>query len=308
MAVYTKLTNQQIEEFLTDYPVGTLVCATGILQGIDNTNYKIETTQGLYVLTIFESRINPDHLPYFLSFMDHLSQSGIICPAPIQTTYQQTIGRLAGKPATLFPFLDGRGVETADITPALCRELGELLGRMHLAGQAFQPRLDNPMGIAAWETRLLKTADKGLPFFEELCFLKNSWPTDLPRGAVHADLFPDNVFILDGHIHGVIDFYFSATDFLTYDLAIVLNAWCFTPDHVYDKEKGTSFLEGYQSVRSLSDIEKSNFQILARGAAMRFLASRLYDLTFHDPNALVTPKDPSEYIKKLEFHRDHKII
>jgi homoserine kinase type II len=147
-----------------------------------------------------------------------------------------------------------------------------------------------------------------LPFLEELCFLKNSWPTDLPCGAVHADLFPDNVFILGGHIHGVIDFYFSATDFLAYDLAIVLNAWCFTPDHAYDEQKGTALFEGYQSVRSLSDIEKSNFQILARGAAMRFLASRLYDLTFHDPNALVTPKDPSEYIKKLEFHRDHKII
>ncbi len=308
MAVYTKLTNREIENFLSDYPVGELVSATGILQGIDNTNYKIETSKGLYVLTIFESRINPDHLPFFLSYMEHLSKNGVICPAPVANKDGITIGSLAGKPATLFPFLNGHGAEFTDITQTVCHELGSLLAKMHIAGQGFTKQLTNPMSIPAWEKRILKTADKGLPFLDEINFLKNNWPTDLPQGAIHADLFPDNVFILDGHIYGVIDFYFSATDFLAYDLAIVLNAWCFTADHQYDADKASAFLDGYQSVRPLEESEKSHFQILARGAAMRFLSSRLYDLTFHDPNALVTPKDPSEYIKKLEFHRDHKIF
>ncbi|HOO50063.1 MAG TPA: homoserine kinase [Alphaproteobacteria bacterium] len=305
MAVYTRVSNQEISIFISEYPVGSFENAEGILQGIDNSNYKVETDLGRFVLTIFEDRVNRDDLPYYLGFMEHLADQGILCPAPVALHTGGVISEIGGKAAALFPFLDGRGVLDTDITPALCGELGEFLARMHMSGQSFPKHRHNCMSFDAWELRLKKVSTPAaLSYLDTLAQLRNLWPTDLPKGAVHADLFPDNVFILDEHIHGVIDFYFSCTDFLAYDLAIVLNAWCFDPDHVLNINKAKEFLDGYQSIRALTEHEKSSFQILGQGAALRFLSSRLHDLTFHDPNALVTPKDPAEYIKKLEFHRD----
>lgn len=308
MAVYTHVSESDLRAFLAHYAVGEIVSAQGILQGVDNSNYHIKTAQGDYVLTIFESRIQPQDIPYYLDFMKHLSDHGVLCPAPVMLKSGEVLSTIANKPAALFPFLDGHNVSQVDITPALCGELGVFLARMHMAGQQHGLRLENGMSFDAWETRLRRVGDAALPYLDILKDVKAHWPKDLPIGSVHADLFPDNVFVLDGHIHGVIDFYFSAMDFLAYDLAIVLNAWCFDADHVLNINKCREFLDGYQSVRPLNAAEKASFQVLAQGAALRFLSSRLHDLTFHDSSALVTPKDPSEYIKKLEFHRDNALF
>lgn len=303
MAVFTSLTKAQIENFLLETQMTDLVSFEGILQGVDNTNYKIETSGHTYILTIFESRINPDDIPYFIGFMKHLSDHGIICPSPIH------LGTIEDKSAALFSFLEGRDVQPADITPSLCHELGLLVGRMHVLGQRFAMTRANSMSIDAWEARLNRVGKESASLYlEELQFLKSNWPKDLPSGAVHADLFPDNVFIKDDHIYGVIDFYFSATDFLAYDLAIVMNAWCFDTHHQLDHDKWNALLSGYESIRPLTQAEKDAYQILCRGAAMRFLSSRLHDLVFHDPQNLVTPKPPAEYIQKLEFHKHAKLF
>ncbi|MDY0030058.1 MAG: homoserine kinase [Pseudobdellovibrionaceae bacterium] len=308
MAVYTHVLESDLCAFLAQYAVGDMMSAQGILQGVDNSNYHVKTAQGDYVLTIFESRIQPQDIPYYLDFMKHLSDHGVLCPAPVMLKSGEVLSNIAYKPAALFPFLDGHNVSQSEITTGMCGELGIFLARMHLAGQGHTKHLKNGMGFDAWETRLRRVGGDAHPYLDILKAVKNQWPANLPTGSIHADLFPDNVFVLDGHIHGVIDFYFSATDFLVYDLAIVLNAWCFDKDHSLDLDKCRAFLDGYHSIRPLSDAEKSSFQILAQGAALRFLSSRLHDLTFHDPSALVTPKDPTEYIKKLEFHRDNAIF
>lgn len=301
MAVFTHLTKTQIENFLLESELTDLESFEGILQGVDNTNYKIETSGGQkYVLTVFENRINPKDIPYFIGFMKHLSDNGIICPFPVH------LGKIDTKHAAIFSFLDGRDVKQDDITPTLCNELGILLARMHLLGQSFQMTRDNSIAMDAWEFRLNRVGDAAYDHLKELQFLKTHWPKDLPKGSVHADLFPDNVFIKDGHIYGVIDFYFSATDFLAYDLAIVMNAWCFNSDNQLNDDKWNALLSGYQSIRPLTGAEKDAYHILCRGAAMRFLSSRLHDLTFHDPQNLVTPKPPDEYISIYKYHKNKK--
>lgn len=330
MAVFTPLDRNDIEQALSYYNAGSLLAFEGILQGVDNTNYKIETTQGKYILTIFESRIDPNDLPYFLNFMAHLSENGIVCPAPIppsssfrrrpesisiQSSWtpafagvtNSSIIHIKSKPAALFSFLDGHDVKKMDITPALCYELGAVLGKMHIAGQSFPESRKNSMSFDAWESRFHKIGHVAQPYLKRLRHIKTEWPKDLPKGAVHLDLFPDNVFIKDYHIYGVIDFYFSATDFLAYDLAIVMNAWCFDDTH-FNEQKWLKLLEGYQSIRQLTPDEKQHFQTLCQGAALRFLSSRLHDYLFHDPKNLVTPKSPDEYIEKLEFHKHAKLF
>jgi len=332
MAVFTPLSKEQIENFLLSYSVGKLISFQGILQGVDNTNYKIQTTTGQYILTVFESRINPNDLPYYLGFMEHLSQNEIICPSPIPPLPElrsnskaiqkmdsskitkgnsgndkRLIFTLKNKPAALFLFLDGQGCAQQDITPALCHELGVLLAKMHILGQSFPLSRKNSMLFNAWENLLHKIGHVANPYMETLCQLKNLWPSNLPNGSVHLDLFPDNVFIKNDHICGVIDFYFSATDFLAYDLAIVMNAWCFD-DFEFNHQKWDALLAGYESIRPLTQQEKDNYQILCQGASLRFLSSRLHDYLFHDPKNLVTPKQPDEYIQKLEFHKHVKLL
>jgi homoserine kinase type II len=296
MAVFTHLAPQEIMGIIAEADVGDLLAYEGITEGIDNTNYKLVTSTGNYILTIFESRIDPNDLPYFIGFMEHLSNHNIICPKPI------IVSHIHQKPAALFSFLEGHNVDPKNITTDMCRELGSYLANLHIIGQDFQPKRKNSMDIAAWESRLLKVGEPAKRYLKDIDTLKKNWPKNLPIGTIHADLFPDNVFVKDDHIYGVIDFYFSATDFLAYDLAIVMNAWCFDTEYQFVRERWTSLLAGYESVRPLTQTEKDFFQILAIGAAMRFLSSRLYDLTFHDVTALVTPKLPTEYILKLEFH------
>lgn len=327
MAVYTHLDFAEIAEFLSAYDIGTPAGFEPILQGIDNTNYKIMADQDgrvtPYILTIFESRIDPDDLPFFMGFMAHCRDHELNCPAPIAGKNGEHIAQLHRKAAAIFPFLDGHNIDPMDITPDICAQLGKKCAQLHEAGRSFKLYRSNSMGMEAWAARLQKLQsqpdahfqDLASNYLNELKLLRAQWPqfatsqdTGLPVGAVHADLFPDNVFQLNGQISGIIDFYFTATDFLAYDLAIVLNAWCFDADHQFVPDRWDLLLNHYQSVRPLRDDEKHAFQALAKGAALRFLSSRLHDLCFHDANALVTPKDPAEYIKKFEFHRHHALF
>lgn len=308
MAVYTPLSNEQISEFLSHYDCGSFLLAEGILEGIDNTNYRIETTQGRYVLTVFESRVDPRDLPFFLDFMAHVGNCGVNCPDPVIGQEGDVIRKLAGKPAVLMPFLSGHGLSAAEVTPAICFEFGVLLGHLHIAGLAFEKTRKNSMGLEAWKDRAARIGHRGpVEIMEvvqgEIAYIESNWPETLPRGAVHADLFPDNIFVTDGHVSGVIDFYFSATDFLAYDLAIAVNAWCFDSQQVFVQDRWESLMDGYSRLYKMSDEEKKSFPVLLRGAALRFLVSRLHDFVFHDPAHFVSPKDPTEYLKKLEFHR-----
>jgi homoserine kinase type II len=302
MAVFTPLTKLEIESFMASHTIGDLISFEGILQGVDNTNYKIETSTGKFILTIFENRINPDDLPFFIRFMAHLKEHGIVCPSPIGA-----IKTIKSKPAAVFSFLEGRGVTVTDITPDLCYELGILLAKMHIVGQSFPMIRKNSMSFDAWESRFHKIGHVASSYKATLDKVKQEWPANLPKGAVHLDLFPDNTFIKDHHIFGVIDFYFSASDFLAYDLAIVMNAWCFD-EITFNMQKWEKLLSGYQSIRPLTEEEKKSYQILCQGAVLRFLSSRLHDYLFHDPKNMVTPKLPDEYIQKLEFHLHDKLF
>ncbi len=331
MAVYTHLKFDEIADFLQDYDVGELISFEGIVQGIDNTNYKITANKNRvltdYILTVFESRIDIEDLPFFLDFMEHCQSRGINCPAPVAGKNGEVIATILHKPASLFPFLDGHNIDPQTITPELCAELGEKLAILHKAGQDFKPYRSNSMGLDAWTARLQKVAtqpeletgphfkDMAQRYLDEIRLLRAQWPqfatsgvSLLPVGAIHADLFPDNVFETNGHLNGIIDFYFTATDFLAYDLAIVLNAWCFGPHHHFVPERWVALIDRYQSVRPLEPLEQQNFQILAKGAALRFLSSRLHDLCFHDALALVKPKDPGEYVQKFDFHCTHSLF
>lgn len=317
MAVFTSLSHEDILLILTSYRLGKLISYEGILQGVDNTNYKIITDTGPYILTIFESRIHPQDIPFFLNHMAHIAKNGIACPAPVARQDMDLTGTIHGKVCAIFSFLQGRDVKPDEITPALCAELGNLVGRMHVAGQTMPQTRGNSMSFDAWTIRLGKVGDKaeqietGLTSFlsSEMGFIQANWPQNLPQGNVHLDLFPDNVFLLDEHIHGVIDFYFAATDFLAYDLAIIMNAWCFTDNgKFFDKERWDALFHAYESVRPFTPDEVNAFSILARGAAMRFISSRLHDLVFHNPQNQVTPKDPMEYINIIKYHRNNRFF
>ncbi len=310
MAVYTQLTKEQIEAFLSAYDCGALVGFEGILQGVENTNYKIETTRDRFILTVFEKRTSESDLPFFFDYMNHLHSRLVHCPLVMKRKDEKFIGRIAGKPASLISFLEGNNINAADITPQMCFEAGEFLARMHMAARDFKKNRVNSMSLSAWEKIYQKIRDANGPselIEAELAQARVTLSLDLPKAVVHADLFPDNVFALNGRVDGAIDFYFACTDFLIYDLAITVNAWCFEAGDI-NKERFDRMLEGYQSLRALSADEKDAFQAMARAAALRIYMTRSHDWLFQDSDALVKPKDPQEYRNILEFHRREKII
>lgn len=332
MAVYTPLSKEQIEALLLQYDCGKLVSFEGIVQGVENTNYKIKTEKNLFILTIFEQRTNVADLPFFFDFMMHLESQGIYCSFVIPDKNGKSIQKIYGKSAAIFYFLEGKNVSASEITPILCFEMGELLARMHLASMTFKQSRANSMSLPAWKELFekIKTAvipaKAGIqmeridldPVFQrdddlinlmasEIKLAETTLSLNLPKAVVHADAFPDNIFVRNSHIEGVIDFYFSATDYLAYDLAITLNSWCFengTPNYERMKE----FISGYETVRVLSVEEKNHFSEMARAAALRILMTRSHDLVFHDPKNLVKPKDPLEYKRILEFHGRNQIF
>ncbi len=310
MAVYTEVSDEELQAFLREYDIGEMLSLKGIAEGVENSNYVLHTASGYYILTLYEKRVDPADLPFFLGLMEHLAEAGISCPVPIKGRDGSALRELCGRPAAIISFLDGLWPKR--IHPWHCQRLGAALAELHLAGESFQIRRDNALSIDGWRGLVASCegrADEIEPGLaglirQELSFLEANWPSDLPEGVIHADLFPDNVFFVGERLSGVIDFYFACNDFLAYEIAVCLNAWCFESDaSTFNATKARMLLQSYQSVRPLSDAELVALPILARGSALRFLLTRLYDILNHPPGAYVTPKDPREYCRKLRFHQ-----
>ena len=309
MAVYTDVSDDALAAFLTEYAVGGLVAFRGIAEGVENSNFSLRTTQGDYILTLYERRVDQAELPWFLGLMQHLAAHGITCPLPVPGIDGQALRMLCGRHAAITTFLPG--VWPRRVQQAHCAPLGNALARLHVAGATHAPTRPNALGPQSWPTLLDRCrgrADEvqsGLAreLDEAIRTVLGAWPKDLPAGHIHADLFPDNVFFLDGALSGLIDFYFACTDILAYDIAICLNAWCFEPDHAFNVTRARALLRGYGSVRPLSTAEQLALPVLAQGAALRFLLTRLFDWLNTPPGALVTPKSPIEYLRRLRFHR-----
>ena len=309
MAVYTEVSDEQLIAFLARYEVGALRSFKGIAEGVENTNYLVHTDTGSYILTLYERRVEPADLPFFLGLLEHLAMRKIACPIPIRTNDGEVLGELAGKPAALVSYLEGIWVRRPGAVH--CRALGASLATLHQAGADFALRRDNALGPLAWAELARATASSadsvspglGDEIAAELDALASNWPADLPIGVIHADLFPDNVFFRGERLSGLIDFYFACNDVLAYDIGVCLNAWCFEPDGDFNATKARKMLRAYAKVRELSPGEMAALPLLARGAAMRFLLTRLYDWLNTPEGALVTPKDPREFLRKLRFHR-----
>jgi len=310
LAVYTHVGIAELGELLAAYDLGEPRALVPIEEGVENTNYRLETALGRFILTIYEKRVLPADLPFFLGLMQHLAERGLPCPLPVRARDGAMLRTLAGRPAAIVTFLDGRSARR--IGPSHCAGLGEALASLHLAGRGFQIRRPNALALAGWGRLQESCRDKagsvaaGLEaeIDRELEGLAASWPAHLPAGVVHADLFPDNVFFEGQRVSGLIDFYFACDDILAYDLAICLNAWCFERDGSFNVTKARALLDGYRSRRPLGLDEIAALPLLARGAALRFLMTRLHDWLHRVEGALVRPKDPREYLVKLRFHRN----
>jgi homoserine kinase type II len=309
MAVYTDVSDEELEDFIGSYAIGALTSFKGIAEGVENSNYLVHTESGRYILTLYEKRVTRDDLPYFLALMEHLAAGGLTCPLPVHDREGRTLKELAGRPAALITFLEGLWVRRPGLEH--CAGLGAALGRFHLAGMDFPMTRANSLSLPGWRALFAAigsgadrvTPGLGSEIEKELRHLEQHWPADLPQGVIHADLFPDNVFFLGDKLSGLIDFYFACNDMLAYDLAVCLNAWCFETDGSFNVTKARALLQAYESVRPLTKAELDRLPTLARGAALRFLLTRTYDLLNPDANALVKTKDPNEYLRKLRFHQ-----
>jgi homoserine kinase type II len=314
MAVYTDVAAEELAEFLKSYDIGDLLSYKGIAEGVENSNFLLHTSRGSFILTLYEKRVAEDDLPYFLSLMAHLAERGVSCPQPARNREGEVYNRLAGRPAAIINFLEGMWPRRPNV--GHCGAVGEALAKMHLAGLDFPMFRKNPLSVAGWRPLFDLAAARadsvqaGLRDFveRELGYLEANWSTDLPVGVIHADLFPDNVFFLGDRLSGLIDFPFSCNDILAYDVAICLNAWCFEPDHSFNATKARALLNAYGRARPLSEGEQAALPLLARGAALRFLLTRLVDFLNVPPGALVKPKDPLEYVRKLRFHQSVKTL
>ena len=309
MAVYTEVSDEALTAFLSAYEIGRLLSFKGIAEGVENTNFFLHTTAGSYILTLYEKRVREDDLPFFLNLMEHLAARGLACPQPIRNRDGSALGRLCGRPAVNVSFLEGVSVKRPGVHH--CTELGRALAGLHAAGRDFGMRRDNNLSVEAWEPLFRAAAPRadevaaGLTarVRDDLSVLEAGWPRGLPSGVIHADLFTDNVFFIGDDLSGLIDFYFACTDAFAYDLAICLNAWCFDAEGKFHRDMGEALIAGYESVRPLEHAEVAALPILCRGAALRFMLTRLVDWLNVPPGALVQPKDPLEYDRRLTFHR-----
>jgi len=310
MAVYTDVAADELAEFLANYDIGGLLSYKGIAEGVENSNFLLHTGAGYYILTLYEKRVAKDELPFFLGLMTHLASRGIICPQPLRNRSGEALSTLAGRPAVIINFLEGIWPRKANA--AHCAGVGQALAKMHLAGRDFAMTRANALSVSGWRPLFEQAASRadevqhGLRDFlaAELDVLESGiWPKDLPQGVIHADLFPDNVFFLGEKVSGLIDFTFACNDMLAYDVAICLNAWCFESDCSFNVTKARAFLGAYGRERELTSAEQDALPLLARGAALRFLLTRLVDFLNVPPGALVRPKDPLEYFRKLRFQQ-----
>lgn len=309
MAVYTDVSDEELEAFVAEYAIGEVLSYKGIAEGVENSNYLLQTEAGNFILTLYEKRVDPEDLPFFLGLMEHLAERGLPCPTPLHGRDGRALRELCGRPAAIVTFLPG--MSPRRITVQHCALLGEALARMHTAGADFPMRRPNALSVAGWRP-LLEAAGEGVDDIQdglgayleaELAEIEANWPAGLPSGVIHADLFPDNVFFLGERVSGIIDFYFACTDAFAYDLAICMNAWCFEPDGSFNVTKARHLLSSYRRVRPFTPQEMAALPLLARGAAMRFLLTRVYDWINTPEGALVKRKDPLEYLRKLRFHQ-----
>jgi len=315
MAVYTQLTNETIAQLMLEtYGIGELLFAVGIAEGVENTNYLcvVKDAQGAEVkaiLTLYEKRVGVQELPFFLGLMQYLASQGFSCPLPIARADGALFGDIAERKAALVSFLNGKSRSLPK--PVHVASLGEAVARLHRASEGFTLTRDNALTLAGWG-RLYQAMEGQLNHIHdgldalvrsELEFLVQHWPEGLPQGIIHADIFPDNVFFEGDDVSGIIDFYFACRDAYAYELAIVINAWCFERRGEFNRTKSQLFLQRYQATRPLSEAEKQALPVLCRGAALRFLLTRAYDTLNQQPGALVRVKDPVEYMHKLQFHR-----
>ncbi|HVM84425.1 MAG TPA: homoserine kinase [Candidatus Binatia bacterium] len=318
MAVYTEVPDGDLAQFVAEYEIGDPVSCKGIAEGVENSNFLLKTTGApaggsipgdTFILTLYEKRVRADDLPFFIGLMQHLAKKGLSCPTPIADRKGQALKTLCGRPAALISFLEGMWPRRP--TEKHCQALGAALADFHLKGRDFAMRRPNDLSVEGWRKLIAATASRadevepglGGRLQSEFDYLEQRWPKDLEIGVIHADLFPDNVFFLGERLSGIIDFYFACTDFLAYDLAVCLNAWCFQPDFSFNVTKAKLMFEAYRKVRPIPPAELAAMPILARGAALRFLLTRLYDWLNHPPGAFVKPKDPVEYIRRLRFHQ-----
>lgn len=309
MAVYTDVSDEEVIDFLAAYDLGEVVSAKGIAEGVENTNYLLRTTTGFYILTLYEKRVRSADLPFFLGLMQHLAARGIPCPQPIEGRDGEALRELCGRPAAITTFLEGMWPRR--IQPFHCEEVGAALARLHKAGADFAMKRPNALSIDAWRPLLEASgaaADGVAPDLtgilrRELDFLEARWPTDLPGGVCHADLFPDNVFFFGRKLSGLIDFYFACNDAFAYDAAICMNAWCFERDRSFNVTKARQMLRAYAAERPFTGAELAALPVLARGAAIRFLLTRLYDWLNVPKDALVRPHNPLQYLGILQFHQ-----
>jgi len=309
MAVYTDVSDDDLRAFAALYDIGEVLSCKGIAEGVENSNFLVTTERGNFILTLYEKRVAPRDLPFFIALMEHLARHGVACPTPVPGRDGIALRELCGRPAAIVTFL--AGMWPRRILPFHCAALGRALAELHRAGASFRMTRANDLAVAGWRslfescrTRAAE-AQPGLAeeLAAELVLLETLWPRDLPMGVIHADLFPDNVFFRDHELSGLIDFYFACTDFLAYDLAICLNAWCFEADGSFNVTKARLLLDGYRRERPLGPGELAALPVLARGSALRFLLTRLFDWLNPPGGVLVRPKDPLEYLRKLRFHR-----
>lgn len=311
MAVYTTLTDEEIAGFIARYGLGDVISAAGITEGIENTNYFVETSEGKYILTLFEQRAHPEELPYFVHLMQWFAARGIPCPLPVAREDGGVLGALKEKPALLVTFLEGSGV--GSVRMEHLPQLGKLVADMHITGMDFPHRRENALSLGGWEQLIRKigtdadSIEPGLTdiISEEYNYLSEHWPSGLPSGPVHADLFPDNVFFLRDRgsfkLSGVIDFYFACHEMWAYDMAVCVNAWCFDDRHRMVPDRVQALMAAYNDIRPMNDEENAAMPVLLRGAALRFLLTRTYDWVNTPKDAQVVKKDPLEYRAKLQF-------
>lgn len=316
MAVYTPVSEDELKVFLQSYDIGTLMSFEGIEAGVSNTNYHVFTDHDRYILTLFEPhRARAEDIPYFIDYAVHLEANGVQCPQTMVRKNGQKVSTLCDRPAAVFSFLEGQSETAMTLTPELCRKAGRTLGYMHKAAESFTQDHINDFGLPRWRAwlgemgRSMNKISDGLYISAaaELSWIEDNWPGHLPKGAIHADYFADNVFFKDGNVSGVIDFHFVCTDLFAYDLAIAINAWTFDATNTFDPDRFDAMLAGYESVRPLSEAEKLGFPVLLRAGAMRFLLSRSEELLKWKPGDFMKPHDPVVFAQRVQFFRGREI-
>ncbi len=304
MSVFTTVTEAELSAWLADYSLGRLLELQGIASGIENTNYFVTTSNGKFVLTLFE-KLTASELPFYLDLMAHLARHGIPCPAPVANQHNSFLGKLNGKPACIVSRLAGKSQMQPEA--AHCAAVGAMLGQMHLAGQGFATRMENPRG-AAWrrqaaqKVRRFLAQDEQALLDSEIEFHENRTLASLPQGVVHADLFRDNVLFDGARIGGLIDFYFACNDSLLYDVAITVNDWCVNQDGRLDEARAGALLAAYSEVRPFTAEEKNHWPAALRVAALRFWLSRLYDLHLPRDGEMVHAHNPEQFKRILQQH------